>query len=62
MEARPPAAPAARAHPGGESPTTNKVVNQMNRPRLPLGDYYQLLLRHALLADGAPLAADAARR
>ena len=29
-----------------------------NRTRLPLGDYYQLLLRHGLLADAAPLAAD----
>lgn len=28
-----------------------------NRTRLPLGDYYQLLLRHGLLADAAPLAA-----
>ena len=30
----------------------------MNRPSLPLGDYYQLLLRRGLLADGTPLAAD----
>ena len=29
-----------------------------NRTRLPLGDYYQLLLRHGLLADAAPLTAD----
>ena len=29
-----------------------------NRPSLPLGDYYQLLLRRGLLADKAPLAAD----
>ena len=29
-----------------------------NRPSLPLGDYYQLLLRRGLLADSAPLAAD----
>ena len=29
-----------------------------NRTRLPLGDFYQLLLRHGLLADAAPLAAD----
>ena len=29
----------------------------LNRTRLPLGDYYQLLLRHGLLADAAPLAA-----
>lgn len=33
----------------------------LQRPRLPLGDYYQLLLRHGLLADGAPLAADLTR-
>lgn len=33
----------------------------MNRPRLPLGDYYQLLLRHDLLADSAPLSVDLAR-
>ena len=33
----------------------------MNRPRLPLGDYYQLLLRHKLVADDTPLAADATR-
>ena len=39
----------------------HKVVNQMNRPRLPLGDYYQLLLRHNLVADDTPLAADATR-
>ena len=32
-----------------------------NRTRLPLGDYYQLLLRHGLLADAAPLAADLTR-
>ena len=29
-----------------------------NRPSLPLGDYYQLLLRRGLLADKVPLAAD----
>lgn len=28
-----------------------------NRPRLPLGDYYQLLLRHGLLAERTPLPA-----
>ena len=51
-------APAGQAHsPGEESPIPNKVVNQMNRPRLPLGDYYQLLLRHELVADDTPLAA-----
>ena len=33
----------------------------MNRPRLPLGDYYQLLLRHELVADDTPLTADATR-
>ena len=33
----------------------------MNRPQLPLGDYYQLLLRHGLLADAKPLAADLTR-
>ncbi len=33
----------------------------MDRPRLPLGDYYQLLLSHGLLADGAPLPADLTR-
>ena len=30
----------------------------MNRPRLPLGDYFQLLIRNGLLADKAPLKAD----
>lgn len=33
----------------------------MDRPRLPLGDYYQLLLKHGLLADAAPLRADLGR-
>lgn len=33
----------------------------MQRPRLPLGDYYQLLLRHGLLKEGAPPAADLER-
>ncbi len=33
----------------------------MKQPRLPLGDYYQLLLKHALLADSAPLGADLTR-
>ena len=32
-----------------------------NRPRLPLGDYYQLLLRNHLAADATPLAADLTR-
>ena len=32
-----------------------------NRPRLPLGEYYQLLIRHGLLASGAPLGADLTR-
>ena len=32
-----------------------------NRPRLPLGEYYQLLIRHGLLADTAPLGADLSR-
>ena len=30
----------------------------MDRPRLPLGDYYQLLLKNNLLADPTPLPAD----
>ncbi len=33
----------------------------MDRPRLPLGDYYQLLLKNGLLADMAPLRADLTR-
>ncbi len=33
----------------------------MERPRLPLGDYYQLLLKNGLLADASPLAADLTR-
>lgn len=33
----------------------------MERPQLPLGDYYQLLLRHNLLADTSPLPVDLAR-
>ena len=33
----------------------------MERPRLPLGDYYQLLLKHGLLADKTPLRADLGR-
>lgn len=33
----------------------------MKRPRLPLGDYYQLLLRHALLVDPSPLPIDLTR-
>lgn len=32
-----------------------------DRMRRPLGDYYQLLLRHDLLADGTPLALDLTR-
>ena len=31
----------------------------MNRPRLPLGDYYQLLLRPELVGDDTPLSAPA---
>lgn len=34
----------------------------MDRPRLTLGDYYQLMIRHDLLADATPLAADLTRR
>lgn len=33
----------------------------MERPRLPLGDYWQLLIRHKLLAAPAPLGADLSR-
>lgn len=33
----------------------------MDRPRRPLGDYYQLLLKNGLLADSAPLKADLTR-
>jgi len=33
----------------------------MERPLLPLGEYYQLLLKHGLLADTAPLGADLTR-
>ena len=33
----------------------------MDRPILPLGDYYQLLLKNGLLADTAPLQADLTR-
>lgn len=33
----------------------------MDRPQLPLGDYYQLLLKNGLLADLSPLPADATR-
>ena len=33
----------------------------MKRPRLPLGDYYQLLLRHGLLVDPYPLPIDLTR-
>lgn len=33
----------------------------MSRPRLPLGEYYQLLLKNGLLADAAPLSADLTR-
>lgn len=33
----------------------------MSRPRLPLGEYYQLLLKHGLLADHTPLNADLLR-
>ena len=34
------------------------VVTDMERPVLTLGDYYQLLLRHGLLAGDKPLSAD----
>ena len=34
----------------------------MQRPRRVLGDYYQLLLRHGLLADQTPLRADLGRK
>lgn len=34
----------------------------MTRPELPLGDYYQLMIKHGLLADAAPLGADLTRR
>ena len=34
----------------------------MERPNLPLGDYYQLLIKHHLLADSTPLRADLGRR
>ena len=34
---------------------STRVVTDMQRPRLPLGDYYQLLLQHGLLAGDAPL-------
>ncbi len=34
----------------------------LERPRLPLGEYYQLLLKHGLLADPTPLSADLTRR
>ena len=33
----------------------------MPRPRLPLGEYYQILLKNGLLADSAPLPADLTR-
>lgn len=33
----------------------------MDRPRLPLGEYYQLLLKNGLLADPFPLSADLTR-
>ena len=33
----------------------------MPRPRLPLGEYYQLLLKNGLLAENAPLSADLTR-
>ena len=33
----------------------------MDRPQLPLGEYYQLLLKNGLLADGSPLSADLTR-
>ena len=33
----------------------------MERPRLPLGEYYQLLLKNGLLADFTPLSADLTR-
>lgn len=34
----------------------------MDRPRLPLGEYYQILLKNGLLADITPLSADLTRR
>lgn len=33
----------------------------MDRPILPLGDYYQLIIKHHLLADSTPLRADLSR-
>ena len=33
----------------------------MERPILPLGDYYQLLIKHGLLADQTPLKANLAQ-
>ena len=47
--------------PKGAALQKTKVVTLMNRPRLPLGDYYQLLLRHDLLADASPLPVDLTR-
>ena len=34
----------------------------LERPRLPLGEYYQLLLKQGLLADPTHLSADLSRR
>ena len=34
----------------------------MDRPRLPLGEYVQLLLKNGLLADNTPLSTDFTRR
>ena len=36
-------------------------MTMLERPRLPLGEYYQLLLKNGLLADSAPLSADLTR-
>jgi UDP-N-acetylmuramyl-tripeptide synthetase len=39
----------------------SKAVKPVNPPRLPLGEYYQMLLRGGLLAHRTPLAADLTR-
>lgn len=36
-------------------------MSVLDRPRLPLGDYYQLLLKNGLLAENRPLSADLTR-
>ena len=58
MEARPRRGrPQLYSTEGGSPPPLNRG-DMMNRPRLPLGDYFQLLIRNGLLADKAPLKAD----